>query len=421
MVAPRRVLLTPVGSHGDVLPFLGLGRALAARGHEVVLVTAAPFAGAAARAGLGFRATISAEEYDQITQDPGMWDARRGLALVLGILGEGARVLHAALEDLHAPGRTVVVGHTIAWGARLFEERHGLPSLTVHLAPSAIRTAHEVVVAPGVALTSWPVWTKRALWWLLDRLVIDRHACPGLNAVRRELGLPPVRRPFRAWLNSPQGVLCLFPAWFGAPCPDWPAPVTQAGFPLSEDAGDEPAGPALEAFLAGGPPPVVVTPGSANRHARRLFEDALAACGRLGRRALLLSRYAEHVPAPLPAWAHHAPWAPLGQVLPRAAALVHHGGVGTLAQAFAAGVPQLVVPFGFDQPDNATRVARLGVGGWAKPGDRRRLEARLGAALADPAVAAACARWRGETEEGAGGRAALERAADAVEAVATRA
>src|SRR5439155_17651208 len=83
---------------------------------------------------------------------------------------------------------------------------------------------------------------------------------------------------------------------------------------------------------------------------------------RLGRRALLLTRFRELLPASLPSHARHFDYAPFSRVLPQATALVHHGGIGTTAQAFATGVPQLVVPFAFDQPDTAARVRRLGVG-----------------------------------------------------------
>lgn len=63
----------------------------------------------------------------------------------------------------------------------------------------------------------------------------------------------------------------------------------------------------------------------------------------------------------------HAEYAPFGSLVPRAAALVHHGGVGTLAQALRAGCPQLVMPMAFDQPDNAVRLERLGVGRYLRP------------------------------------------------------
>ena len=105
-----------------------------------------------------------------------------------------------------------------------------------------------------------------------------------------------------------------------------------------------------------------MTPGSAMRHAQEFFAESVAACQRLGRRGLLLTRFAEQVPTDLPETIRHLEYVPFSRVLPRAAALVHHGGIGTTAQALAAGIPQLVMPLAHDQPDNAARLERLGVG-----------------------------------------------------------
>ena len=63
----------------------------------------------------------------------------------------------------------------------------------------------------------------------------------------------------------------------------------------------------------------------------------------------------------------HAAYIPFSALLPRAAALVHHGGIGTLAQGLAAGRPHLVMPMAFDQFDNAARLVRLGVGRVLRP------------------------------------------------------
>ena len=61
------------------------------------------------------------------------------------------------------------------------------------------------------------------------------------------------------------------------------------------------------------------------------------------------------------------PYAPFSALLPRTAALIYHGGIGTLTQALSAGIPHLIVPMSHDQPDNATRLEHLGVGAWLKP------------------------------------------------------
>jgi rhamnosyltransferase subunit B len=149
----------------------------------------------------------------------------------------------------------------------------------------------------------------------------------------------------------------------------------------------------LERFLAEGDAPLVFTPGSGNRQARRWLARAVQAAQRLGRRALLLTPHREQVPASLPPGVLWLPYVPLRALLPRAAALVHHGGIGTTAEALRAGVPQLVVPLAYDQFDNGARVEALAAGrmlaGWrARP---RQLAATLAALLVSDDVRAGCA------------------------------
>jgi rhamnosyltransferase subunit B len=390
-----RFILNPVGSAGDVHPFVGIGRALRARGHEVIVLTAGPFRDVVLKAGLVFEETVSIAEYDSISKHPDLWHPRRGLQVVLDSVASRLRPAYERLKGLHQPGRTVLVGHSLAFFVRVFEELHGTPAATVHLAPSIFRSDHaQPAFAPGRDGSNWPLWIKRSLWWSIDRYMLDPNVAPALNEWRRELGLPAVNRVFRDWIHSPQRVIGLFPDWFGVPQPDWPAAVRLTGFPLYDDH-DRPVLPdSLVRFLDAGSPPILFTPGTANQSAAQFFKAALDATQRLGRRALLLTRYAGQLP-PLPPIAHHEPFVPLTHVLPRCAALVSHGGIGTLAQGLAAGVPQLTMPMGFDQPDNATRLQRLGVARWLVPAkfDGERVASQLGALLGDSATAASCRRW----------------------------
>ncbi len=146
---------------------------------------------------------------------------------------------------------------------------------------------------------------------------------------------------------------------------------------------------------------MVFAPGTANRQAARFFRAGADACRRLGRRGLLLTRFAEQIPDPLPFGVRHAEYAPFGSLLPRAAALVHHGGIGTAAQALRAGCPQLVMPMAFDQPDNAVRLQRLGVGSYLRPSRftgmavARELETLLGSEVVARACRAAARRFVG--------------------------
>ena len=151
-----------------------------------------------------------------------------------------------------------------------------------------------------------------------------------------------------------------------------------------------PAG--LDEFLEDGEPPVVFTPGTMMRHSRQFFAAAVDACVRLGRRGLLLTRFRDQLPASLPAGVRHFDYVPLSQVLPRSAALVSHGGIGTLSPALAAGIPQLVMPLAFDQFDNAARRERLGVAATLLPRRFRgpAVAHELTWLLTSPAVARAC-------------------------------
>jgi UDP:flavonoid glycosyltransferase YjiC (YdhE family) len=191
---------------------------------------------------------------------------------------------------------------------------------------------------------------------------MDRPLAPAVNRFRERLGLPPVRRGFREWRLSARRVVGLWPAWFAGLRPDWPRQVRLSGFPLWDGAGVTAVPPEVEEFLSSGPSPVLFLPGTAMLQSRAFFASSLEACRRLSLRALLLGGDAGSLPRPLPPFALHAPYAPLSLLLPRAAAVVHHAGIGTSAQALRAGTPQLLKPVAYDQFDNAERVSRLGCG-----------------------------------------------------------
>ena len=397
-----KFVMTPVGSAGDVHPFIGLGRALRARGHDVVIVTAGTFEQVVQRAGLEFRETISAQFFDVMSKHPDLWHSRRGLQFVLGTVADYLQLGYQRVADVYEPGRTVLVGHALSFGTRLYEEKHGVPAATLHLAPSIFRSDfQQPAYATGRDLSSMPRWLKRTFWWALDRFLLDPMIVPKLNAFRQELGLPPVSRVFRQWLHSPKRVIGLFPDWFAPPQPDWPPELRLTGFPQYDESDQLQLSSSLLQFLDSGPPPIVFTPGSANQNAAAFFRGAVDAAARLNRRALLLTRYTEHLPK-LPPTVRHEGYAPLSRLLPRSAALVHHGGIGTLAQALAAGVPQLTMPMGFDQPDNTTRLLRLGVAKWVAPakfsGDS--VAPLLNTLLTDPAVASSCAKYAALLKDG---------------------
>src|SRR5947209_11251198 len=150
-------------------------------------------------------------------------------------------------------------------------------------------------------------------------------------------------------------------------------------------------------------------------HARDELAASAEACRLLGRRGLLVTKHPAQLPPTLPPGVIHVDYAPFSELLPRCAALVHHGGIGTTAQALAAGVPQLIVPFAHDQHDNAARVKRLGCG--AELASRRyrptAVAGKVGFLLSDSRIAASCRSVAARFE----GQDALEETCDLIEGV----
>ena len=386
-----RILILAVGSAGDVYPFIVIGQALRARGHDVTLVATANFQARVEAAGLRFVSGLSQQELDASVNDADLWHPVKGFATIWKHMARHLPTAYAQQLALVKEAPTLIVASTLGLTGRLLQEAQGVPLVTVHLAPSCFLTAHDTSVRRGLHWPrSWPRWAVRLALALVERLMLDPVVRPDINRLRATLNLAPVRRVMSRWLHSPQQVICAFPPWFAAPQPDWPPNTVCTGFPrmpVSEGQLD----PDLQRFIDAGSPPIVVTPGSAMAHGGRFIARALAAAAALNLRVVVVTPYREQLPAILPPSVHHAAYAPFDLLAPRAAAFVHHGGIGTSATVLAAGKPQLVVPFAFDQPDNAARLRRLGVAATVLPNAPLRAWIKaLSSLLNDPQVSTAC-------------------------------
>ncbi len=333
------------------------------------------------RVGVEFAPVGTADQLRHAMEDPNLWHPWRGLPFIVKkLVLPQLQQLYDLTQNFARQGDAVVVAPCTALGARVAHEKSGVPLVTVHLQPAVLRSVYQSAVLVPLLLADWvPRSLKRLQFRLADKLLIDPLINRGLTPFRARCGLPPVEHVADGWLNAPGRVIGLFPPWFAPPQPDWPPQLVLTGFPLWDEGGFSPVPAELEAFLAAGEPPIVFTPGSAMLHAHEFFCVAVEACQRLGRRGILLTRYTEQLPARLPDSVRHFEFVPMGALLPRAAAVVHHAGIGTLAQGLAAGIPHLSMPMSHDQPDNAERLRRLGVGLTIRP--RQFRAARVAAAL----------------------------------------
>lgn len=414
-----KFLIVAAGSHGDVLPFISLGRELQDRGHEVRLFASGAFAAMAAEAGLPFAEVMSSAEYRRFVADRDAVDPRKGMALLAQAVIGTQRHCLALLERECELGRTLVIGSSLAWAARLLGELKHVPVATVHLAPSWFRSNHRAPsIGPLGHLEHAPAFVKRLIWRGMDRRFLDPLFTAPFNVIRAELGLPPVSRVFDHWMHTADMTLGLFPAWFAPPQPDWPAGLRLTGFPLYDHGQDRRLPADVERFLDGGEPPVAFTAGTANTSSQAFFETSIRACQLSGRRGLLLTQDATQLPAELPPGIAHFGYVPFKALLPRLGAFVHHGGIGTTSQALLAGVPQLVRPMGFDQFDNARRVMALGVARQLLPRHYRpaAVANALGELTTKPSIRARCDELAKSVSDGKPG---ITEAVDALLALAS--
>jgi rhamnosyltransferase subunit B len=391
-----RALIIAFGSYGDVLPMIAIGAELRRRGHEVVLASAEPFAGMALRAGLEFEALATIDEYDEMANSSDLWRPLVGVRRLFAFAGLGLRRGFDFVERRRKLRQTVVVGNSLALGARLAHDVFGTPHVSVHMTAALMQSR---VDPPRLAhLPSLDWLPKRLLWNVqmgVDERFIDPVVVPGVNAVRAEFGLPPIAR-LRYWWNSPSRSLLMVPDWFVAPQPEWPPQMRQCSFPQADAYGARSEGldPEARAFLEAEGPVAAVTFGSMMPGAEQLYRSAIEACVRAKLRPFVMTSTALNLPPELARMTFVTRYAPLREVASRSAVGVHHGGVGTISRFLAEGVPQLITPMAFDQFDNAERARRLGcavvVGRrWFRSGTAA---AKLVGLLKSSATADACRR-----------------------------
>ncbi len=354
------IVLLPFGSAGDVFPFIQLGKLLNGAGHRVTMVSTCLFGEAAEAACIDFVSLGTQEEVEAIGKNPHIWKPFIGTKLVIDLAVKWSERYLLAIEGLG--GVDLMMAPLTAFGARMAREKHDIPLITVHLQPMVFISAYETpLIHPSLRwFGALPVGLKKFLLSLPN--AVDLLALPGIRKICRAHGVTPPRSVWREWWDSPDGVLLLFPEWFGKPQPDWPDNRLQWDFPLEDLTAEVAMQPELKEFLAAGEKPVVFTPGSANVQAEKFFASAAEAVERMGKRAVFVTRMENQIPAGMEGRIVQVDFVPFSKLLEHASVFVHHGGVGTMAQGFRAGVPQLVMAMAHDQPDNADRLEKLGAG-----------------------------------------------------------
>lgn len=374
-----KIVLNTFGSFGDLHPFLALALELKRRGHHAVIATSAVYRDKILGEALGFHSVRPdvGELLDRPDLIAKMWDNRRATQfLVRDYL---APRVSEAFEDLRTAcgDADLILTHSAAFAGPIVTQLLRKRWLSVVLQPAALFSATDpayIAEAPWLRhFFRLGPFSFRALMRLADPYV--RRSIKPILELRERLGLSNRVNPLTYGQFSPHGTLALFSRALAVPQDDWPAKTTQtgfvfydrlgAGFGLSNESRARRREQDLMDFLENGDPPILFTLGSsAVMHAGSFYAESFAAAQELGKRAVLLIGQSNRgtLPASLPPSICVAEYLPYSEIMPRAAAVVHQGGIGTVAQTLRAGRPMLVVPWAHDQPDNAERIRKIGAG-----------------------------------------------------------
>lgn len=346
-----RIAIPTIGSRGDVQPFIALAQGLARAGHDVRLASHPGMQGLVESHGVAF--VPMGPDLDLARTFAGIRQgSRSALAGLVRAMRFSFDVLERSHEDLLALCREADVAVISAQSAAGKNEadRLGLPYASATLMPWAI---------------PWddpqrPLF-QRGVYRVIDGFVSLLTTGP-LNRMRKKQGLPPVgKEGFGSlWLN----LVPVSPAVY-RPNPRWESRHRMVGYWFAEEpAGWQPPQD-VSAFLEAGEPPVLVSLGAmsvGNGDASEVAGLFVAALQEAGVRAIVQGWDSAMAALRLPPTIQAAGSLPHGWLLPRCAAIVHHGGFGTTAAGLEAGLPALVIPHLADQFYWAKIVHELGAG-----------------------------------------------------------
>jgi len=402
-----KVLLTAIGSAGDVNPSIAIGQALRQRGHQAALLVNPYFRRQVLAAGPDFLPLGEEAHLRRLERMPSMRSQAKQSGWRELVLPNVPLLIEALDAALRSDPPDVVVYHPLTLGARWVCERHGVRCALASLSPLVWMSREDgsVHARAGVRDTP-PKWLLR-LQLSLTRYFMRWQVDRDLHPIRARFGFARSQDFFFDHVYSCDVNLGMWSPVLRGPMPDDPPNGRICGFPWF-DAGpsSEPADAELTRFLEEGEPPIIFTMGTTPIAATsNFYQVAAEACRRLDRRGLLLTGLEENKPKRLPPGVLAVRFAPHSSVLPRGCATVHHGGAGTTAQALRAGRPTVAVPIAHDEFDYAARLKRLGTSLTLM---RERVSAatlasRLRRILENPAIARRAARIgeKLQQEEGA--------------------
>lgn len=408
-----RIVLSNIGTYGDINPLIALALELKRRRHTPVMALPEVYRSRIVPLDLEFHPIRPDIDPSNNVLVEMVYDIKHGTEHGLrNFLFPALRQTYDDLLDAATkPARAdlLLLGE-LNYAGPLVAEVTGIPWASYVLAPLSFFSAFDPPVLPPYPKLAKADKKVPGFGRVIKRVArfASRKWPEPIYDLRRELGLPPGENPLFDAKHSPFLVLALFSRVLGVEQKDWPANTVITGFCYYDaDAGNAKLPEHLERFVASGDAPVVFTLGSAAVLAAGDFYDVSArAAMDLGVRAVLLigTDKRNQPKGKLPESICVAEYAPYSALFSRARVVVHQGGVGTTAQCMKAGRPMLIMPYSHDQPDNARRMKRLGVAKVIQKASYKpkKVTRKVRAILDEPefAVKAAAVASRLEEEDG---------------------
>ncbi|MEN2773557.1 condensation domain-containing protein [Acetivibrio clariflavus] len=341
------IIFETCGTDGDVLPFIRIGRKLLNYGHRVAIVTHSYYESIAKESKLDFISVDTPAEYAQFINDNASTSQNPQGHIFFLKRHVLSRVLRTydKIKNYYVPGQTVIFSKSPGFISTIVSEKLDIPRVMCFFAPSFIMSKEFVITFYNL---------------LKDDII----------SIRKELGLHS-EYSWEKWWKSAERNIGLWPDWFEAEKSDSinsdSIYIERVGFVVdSSEFCDIPDD--VKSLINDKEKPILINSSSSSLFINSdFFESSIKACEVLGQKAIIVGRHKEFMPANLPKGIYYFSHLPFGYLMTEAKAIIHHGGIGTSAQALASGLPQLVLAGGVDRPDNAMCLKRLGVGEYLLP------------------------------------------------------
>ncbi|MES2935432.1 MAG: glycosyltransferase [Pseudomonadota bacterium] len=359
----RKIIFSVIGTSGDINPLLAMALHMKEKRFDVTFLTNDHFIPLLVELGINYF-SIGTEEHYQLGNSKECWDYSKDDNSIFGLYHAPAfRPAYDYVIDAYKDNKNLMVVSLFSYdGARAAAEKLGIPKVSIVLSPNQFFS----FIAPPAPfcwlLPSWvpsPInkFTLKIIWKVFtagNRL----NKWNRMHLIeRKKIGALKIDGSYKNEIVN----ICFFPEWFGMRQKDWVKNIQLVGFPFFKYQ-HEPSQQEADAFIEEQGTPIIFTTGTGVQDTAAFINEAKKICSLLNTPGLFVGgNEFQDIHKSLP-YFKQMKYVDFEYILPKCKAIVHHGGVGTTAAAIKAGIPQLIRPLKYDQPDNANRIRKLGLG-----------------------------------------------------------